>query len=63
MRNKARNKKGMKVRAETVLEIFKTSEFWIALALVAGIMLGTGALKKYLKRAARRGDKGSEKNG
>lgn len=53
----------MKVRAETVLEIFKTSEFWIALALVAGIMLGTGALKKYLKRAARRGDKGSEKNG
>ncbi len=33
-----------------MLEVLKTLEFWIALAVVAVLIAGMGALKKYLKK-------------
>ena len=35
-----------------MLEVLKTPEFWIAFAVVAVLIVGMGALKKWLKRIA-----------
>ena len=35
-----------------MLEVLKTPELWIALAVVAVLIFSMGALKKYLKKIA-----------
>lgn len=40
-----------------MLEILKMPEFWIALAVVAVLIFGMGALKKYLKKIATKCEK------
>ena len=43
-----------------MLEMLKMSEFWIALAVVAVLIFGMGALKKYLKKIATKCEKKSK---
>ena len=45
-----------------MLEIIKMSEFWIALAVVAVLIFGMGALKKYLKKIAIKCEKNKQEN-
>ena len=44
-----------------MIEIIKTPELWIALAVVAVLIFGMGALKKYLKKIATKCDKKEQK--
>lgn len=44
-----------------MFEVLKTPEFWIALVIVAILIFGMGALKKYLKKIATKCDKKSDK--
>ena len=55
---KARNKK-QEVLA--MLEMLKMPELWITLAVVAVLIFGMGALKKYLKKIATKCDKKEQK--
>ena len=44
-----------------MLEMLKMPELWITLAVVAVLIFGTGALKKYLKKIATKCDKNEQK--
>ena len=45
-----------------MLEILKMPEFWITLAVVAVLIFGMGALKKYLKKIAMKYEKKESKD-
>ena len=45
-----------------MLEILKTPELWIALAVVAVLIFGMGALKNYLKKIATKCEKKESKD-
>ena len=44
-----------------MLELLKTPELWIALTVVAVLIFGMGALKKYLKKISTKCDKKADK--
>ena len=45
-----------------MLELLQTPELWISLAVVAVLIFGMGALKKYLKKIATKCDKKEQKD-